>query len=107
MNNQHIGEMKKAPLTFFHAEGVRNFQMRFENGYRISISFGKTAYVSGADTTRDGYISSANSGEIAVFDYDDNFVRFLSSDEEILPHVSPDTIADIIHWVKSRPAKVK
>lgn len=107
MNDEHIEEMKKAPLAYFHADGVRNFQMSFENGYRVSISFGKTAYVTGADTTRDGYISSANSGEVAVFDYDDNFVRFQSSNEEVLPHVQPDTIADIIHWAKSRPGKVK
>lgn len=107
MNKTEVEAMKQAPLAFFHAEGIRNFQMTFENGYRISIAFGKFAYVTGAATTEDGYISSSNSAEVAVFDPDDNFIKFESSGEDICPHSSPDKIADIMYWAKSQPAKVK
>jgi len=68
------------------------FQMKFENGWTISVQFGKGNYA----TIKDGVNISA---EIAIWDGEGNWYDFPEDSQQVKGWVNADGVADWIYRV--------
>jgi hypothetical protein len=90
----------------------RGFQITFENGYTISVQFGTMHYCERRDWMANGqpelseqFIDSPNA-EVAIWDANNHWQRpspwFDDHNDDVIGYVSPDAIADMIHWTKEQ-----
>lgn len=76
--------------------GFNGFQMTFENGWTVSVQFGKFNY------SRQHHADpfSAESAEIAAWDKDGNWHNF--GTDTVSGHCSPEEVANFIHLISRR-----
>ena len=99
-----------SPSTTPHLNCFRNqgFQIRFSNGYTVSVQFGHFHYCASRDLnvaydawrTGDDTHFSPNA-EVAVMDPNGNFLKFDSCTDHVRGHTDPDTVGKIITWVSN------
>ena len=73
------------------------FQMKFENGNTISIQFGFGNYCSKYDESK----SSAKSVEVAIWNKEKEFYKFLGDNETIKGYCNAYEVADFIGLAKT------
>ena len=87
-------------MSFFRICQGKGFQIKFDNGYTVSVQFGAYHYCDNRDnlSAESGdFVESANA-EIAIIKPDDGgFVPLI--DNDVAGYVTPDQIAKIIHYV--------
>mgnify|MGYP001276071791 CR=1 FL=1 len=93
-------------MTKFTTTQNKGFQMKFENGFKISVQWGTMNYCEKknlgadfADEMKKPFWESSNA-EIAVFDKDGDFVS-LGKDDAVIGWVSVDSVAKCISIVQS------
>jgi len=78
------------------------FKMTFENGWTVSVQFGKINYISDREN-----IGDSIDAEIAAWDKDGNWYSFdddLDGHQNVKGWVKPDEVADFIVKIKSFPS---
>lgn len=95
----------------FNTHRNQGFQIRFSNGYTVSVQFGAFNYCSNRDLTaaasydawRTGQdVHASSDAEVAVIDPNGDFVKFDKTDDVVRGHTDPDTVAEIIAWVAAQ-----
>ena len=100
-------ETEEKPFLTVHTRG---FQMRFENGNRVSVVFGNGCYCehkAGNKWDRleleafksKGYWDSQNA-EVAAWDSEDNRHNFVEGDT-VKGYLTPDEVSNFIAWVSN------
>ncbi len=92
----------------FNINQGKGFQMKFDNGYELSVQFGVHNYCERHSHNPDHFYTndqyhelySSNDAEVAVFNPYDNFVQ-LSDYDAVVGHVTPDELARFIPLVAS------
>lgn len=88
----------------------KGFQMRFPNGFIVSVQWGPHNYI---DADRRWFSPNApsdlrawdsNTAEVAVMDSDYNFVRTPWADDDVMGHCDPARVLDVMNWAASQPA---
>lgn len=79
--------------------GFNGFQMTFENGWTVSVQFGKFNYADLEPNTP----SSAYTAEIAAWDATGNWFEF-SDGDKVKGHCTPDKVAEFIHQISTYPS---
>jgi hypothetical protein len=78
----------------FHYGNRPGFQMRFENGWTVSVQWHENAY-----RTKTGYTDDSPNAEIAAWDINREWFQF--EGDSVKGYCTPDEVADFIHKVKS------
>lgn len=80
------------------------FQLRFDNGYTVSVVYGSMMYCSMRNKKPNEIIDSTSSpdAEVAIFDNNGDMVKFDSTEDFVKGWVTPNNLADIITWTASR-----
>jgi hypothetical protein len=80
----------------------RGLHLKFDNGYMVSVVYGRGAYCDCKET----YDAEApcKDMEVAIFDPNMNFVPFLDG-QDCKGHVTPNKLAEIIHWAANKEKK--
>lgn len=105
--------MSEKTTPFFRSCKNQGFQIKFENGWLISVQFGIVHYCSNKDYTVfdiDSYLQQPKgnydspNAEIAVFSPDGNLVKpeGFDGNDDVIGFCSPDDFFRIIQWVASR-----
>lgn len=96
----------------FNCHRNQGFQIRFGNGYTLSVQFGSFHYCANRDLSsaasfdawRTGEdVHSSPNAEVAIIDPSGDFVVFKDGDQ-VRPHTTPDTVADMIAWIMQQKA---
>ena len=91
----------------FNCHRNQGFQIRFGNGYTVSVQFGAFHYCSNRDMTEGTCYDAWRKGqdvhvcpdaEVAIIDPNGQFVQFESGDS-VRGRTDPDTVGKIIAWV--------
>ena len=93
MDLDQDGYKSKPAFSLSTEGGHRGFQVRFRNGYTVSVQFGKANYSDGGQTT----------AEVAVLDAEGDMVSLQGKDrDDVLARVSPEKVAEIFFDYASR-----
>lgn len=96
----------------FNCRRNQGFQIKFGNGYTISVQFGSFHYCSKRDLTASASYDTWRQGdenhsspdaEVAILDPNGEFVLFTNG-EMVRPRTKPDTVADMISWIMQQKA---
>jgi hypothetical protein len=83
------------------------FHMTFENGWTVSVQFGRFSYCANKapffDDEIDVIKTECINAEIAAWDYDENWYSF--EFDQVKGYCSTDEVADFIHKIKNMPSK--
>lgn len=89
---------------------LRGTHFEFENGYTVSVQWGPTNYCRNYNPnlvfiSPDNYLTCSDA-EIAVFDPNGNFIPperygFPYEVDDVVAHVTPDKVVDVMAFVKS------
>ena len=90
---------KMSKFSVRQNEFQSGFQMTFENGWTVSVQFGKINYISDREN-----IGDSIDAEIAAWDKDGNWYSF-DGHQNVKGWVKPDEVADFIVKIKSFPSK--
>jgi hypothetical protein len=74
----------------------QGFHMTFENGWTVSVQFGKNNYVSDRSNT-----GASPDAEIAAWDENDNWYKFEQNGDTVNGWNHADAVADFIAMVKA------
>jgi len=96
----------------FNCRRNQGFQIKFGNGYTLSVQFGSFHYCAKRDlTTAVSYDTwrqgdedhSSPDAEVAIIDSNGEFVLFTDG-QMVRPRTTPDTVADMIAWIMQQRA---
>lgn len=95
----------------FRITDGKGFQMRFENGWGISVQFGIGNYCEnsridwGVDSNRKCGEEGSNTAEIAIFCPDGEFFEHeeYANSDCVCGHLPPDRVAYFIAWASAQP----
>lgn len=98
----------------FSCRRNQGFQITLSNGYTVSVQFGIHNYCAARNLspsanfdawkTTDDDTHTCEDAEVAIIDPNGEFVPFDSGDT-VRGRTDPDTVAKIIAWVMTQPAK--
>ncbi len=106
-----INKKDRKKFSIFQGRGIR---MTFENGYTISIQFGKYSYcdhymdATSADITdqQAGEIGS-NTAEVAIYDSRDNFINLgdpLEGHHDVRGYLKPNDVLKLMNYAANLPS---
>jgi hypothetical protein len=91
-------------MSNFNITYGKGFQIRFQNGYMISVQFGATNYISNRSFFDFGVPSGGSVDcEVAIFDKNDNYVRHPNwkHGDNVKGWVSPEEMLELMNWCAS------
>lgn len=77
----------------YNSYGSRGFQMKFTNGWTVSVQFGFGNYCDNRDDPK----TSSPNAEIAAWDKDDYWYNF--GDDKVQGWVKAEEVAEFIHRI--------
>lgn len=82
-------------IRVFNDNWNKGFHMTFENGWTVSVQFGKNNYVSDRSNTGESF-----DAEIAAWDENNNWYRF--ENDTVKGWCKPNGVADFIAMIKAK-----
>ena len=94
----------------FSITGNRGFHMTFENGYTVSVQFGKGNYCDNYDlplsyVVEEKTVPDSKNAETALIGGDKKFVRYLHN--EVQKNMTPEMVLDLLNHARDLPQYVK
>ena len=108
----------------FSISGNRGFQITFENGYTVSVQFGKGNYCENYDiptsylveektvpdssykyAVQEKTVPDCKNAETALIDGDNNFIRYLH--DVVQKNMTPEMVLDLLNHARDLPQYVK